>query len=82
MTREEMIFELTKELLRQDSFSYNSTGEVLYDAVEMTDMLTELSARPVGSIKLANYDDEMDSYEETEEEVPEATTSSSSKKWF
>lgn len=69
MDREEIAVELTKALLKQENFSYDSTNELLYDAVEMTDVLLNLLARAPGSVKIENYDDEMEKLAEQEASV-------------
>lgn len=80
MTREEKAVEILKALLTTNEFSYNSTGEAVYDAVELTDLLEAQLARPVGTVKIENYDDEQEEAEEAAEVVNVSETTETVKK--
>jgi len=74
MDRTEIATRVLESLLTTNEFSYDSTAEAAYDAVEVTDKLLELLARPAGTVTVGTYQEDLDRAEQAAEAAEEATT--------
>lgn len=51
------------EALLVNPDNYENTNQIAYDAVEVTDLLVELLARPVNTVKLSTFEEDAEKAE-------------------